>query len=110
MINEFAMTNLYYAWDRETDEVKPCSYAEWAQFFYNKENRRVANNKIGSIEVSSVFIGLGHVKFEVLVFHDGVSKDCWRFLTSKEAMELHNHLVRLIKTDSFAAIRTMKWK
>lgn len=81
----------------ETDLLK------WGKWF-ETANRHVANDKIGNVQVSTVFLGLDHsfgtgkpLLFETMIFggkHDGYQD---RYTTWEEAEKGHKKALTLLK-------------
>ena len=90
----------------------PANTEEWARFFENIDNRRVASTNFGEdIRVSTVFLGLDYrfgndgppLIFETMIF--GGDFDDWqkRCSTWEEAETLHAEACKLV-TDTLASI------
>lgn len=80
---------------REPDTLK---WAEW--FSESREERVVAQEEVGSVTVSTVFLGLNHSFdgcgleiFETMVFRRGESIMCQRASTWEEAENNHKAMV-----------------
>ena len=92
----------------EGKEVRKAKdWFEWGQW-YEKNSRHVAKEKIGEIEISTVFLGIDHnmgdskqpVLFETMVFgglHDNM---CERYCTYAEAEQGHQRIVKLIRDEN----------
>lgn len=85
-------------------EVKPAELMEWAEWFGNMDNRRIARTKVGSAEVSTVFLGLNHnwgdgppLIFETMVFGGPLDEECERYSTLDEARRGHDHMVARVE-------------
>jgi hypothetical protein len=94
----------YYTLDSNKQSI-PCNVLEWARFFNDIGNRRVAFTVLGDTNVSTVFLGLDHsfggpvpVLFETLA-HNPINEDelMERYTTWEEAVEGHNKMVEKIK-------------
>ena len=76
---------------------------EWGRWFEHFPNRRVAEDRIGPVRISTVFLGLDHALgdrpqlFETMIF--GGEHDEWqeRCATYDEAEAMHARAVRLVK-------------
>lgn len=83
--------------------VRPAELMEWAVFFEDITNRRVALDKIGEASVSTVFIGLDHsfgdgppLIFETLISGGAHDQEMWRYSTWDEAVAGHQTAVDLV--------------
>jgi hypothetical protein len=109
---------LNYILDDDNQPV-PCNdILEWGEWFQQNPQRRiVAQTKLTSFRVSTVFLGLDHnfyddgppLLFETMVFHDddmagreAGESACGRWSTWAEAVAGHNEYVR--KFDDFLEI------
>ena len=70
--------------------------ATWAVWFKNTANRRVGNDYIGKVHVSTVFLGLDHnfrggepVLFETMIFGGPLDQETWRYCTYEQAERGH---------------------
>jgi|TARA_Y100000310_G_scaffold69469_1_gene64960 hypothetical protein len=69
------------------------------------DERRVGLDKVGSYEVSTVFLNIDHnfgfeggpILFETMVFDDSDDLLCHRYRTWAEASEGHTHVVNALK-------------
>lgn len=92
--------NLYYNWDRDTDEIKPATLetVDW-----DAKDRRVALNEDDGFMVSTVFLNLDHslvfgdgdsepLVFETMVFLFDMPMDVWmeRYSTAEQARDGHH--------------------
>ena len=92
------MRPIYYTL-RDREPVV-CTMLEWGRLMENMERRRVAWDKVGAVEISTVFLGLDHqhgagppLLFETMVFggdHDGSQDRC---STWEEAERQHRRAV-----------------
>jgi hypothetical protein len=90
---------LYYVLDGRTPV--PASQIEyWALKMQNVEARRVAFDRLGAIEISTVFLGLDHqfgegppILFETLVFGGPLDGECERYYTFEEADAGHTAML-----------------
>lgn len=77
---------------------------EWGIWFEKAENRRVAFDKIGEAEISTVFLGLDHgfsddrppVLFETMVFGGEFDGEQERYYTWEQAEEGHKKWVERV--------------
>lgn len=101
--------SLYYKWNKETDEISPCDLYEFGSQCKDKEARRVAFDKVGDHEVSTVFLGLNHsygddgppILFETLAFNNaGGSCEEYmeRYYTARAAREGHKRICELLES------------
>jgi hypothetical protein len=82
----------------------------WAEGF-EKDNRHVADETIGGVRVSTVFLGLDHsfdggrpLLFETMVFGGALDQEQRRCTTWDEAEKMHAAMVERVK----AAIKDSK--
>jgi hypothetical protein len=69
----------------------------WAKWFENIDDRRVGDDCIGKVHISTVFLGLDHnwrgvgdpVLFETMIFGGGLDQEMWRYCTYAEAERGH---------------------
>ena len=76
---------------------------EWAQQF-EKTDRRVAKDKIGEVEISTVFLGLDHqygegrpLLFETMVFGGEFDEEMDRYSTWEEAEKGHKTMIEKVR-------------
>jgi len=97
----------HYILDENKNAV-PCGLLEWAAFFENNANRRVAEDRFDGVYVSTVFLGLNHrfgygepLIFETMIFTEGegILDDEYqeRCSTWAEALEMHAAAVRFAR-------------
>lgn len=75
----------------------------WARWFDDPGKRRVANDVIGGVQVSTVFLGLDHdftgkgppVLWETMVFDE--EQDCERYASYEDAVAGHQRLVDTVR-------------
>lgn len=71
-------------------QVVPCSLEEWALFFENIDNRRVARDDLGGRLVSTVFLGMEDQLFETMILGAEHGEEfCRRTSTWEEAEQAH---------------------
>lgn len=91
---------------RERDDLKWAMWFEYSHRSKGKDNRILAQDHIGSVRVSTVFLGLDHafppnpkkpVLWETMIF--GGEHDDWmrRYCTRAEAIIGHNEAVEMVK-------------
>ncbi len=75
----------------------------WAKWF-EEQKRKVADTKIGKVEVSTVFLGIDHgffsnriILFETMVFGGKHNHFCRRYSTWIEAEQGHQDAVDMVK-------------
>ena len=102
--DDFARLGLYVL-DGHTP-VPARSILEWANFFENTDNRRVADTTIGSIRVSTIFLGADHgcigqgppLLYETMVFGpEDDEPDVRRYSTWDEAVIGHEQMVERLE-------------
>jgi hypothetical protein len=78
---------------------------KWAQWF-GTANRHVAQDRIGGVVVSTVFLGLDHshghglpILFETLVFRGGDGQEMDRYESWEQAEVGHEHTVTRIRAE-----------
>ena len=89
----------------ENKKTIPCEdLLRWARWF-EKADRNVAKIKIGSVEISTVFLGLSHsfgggkpMLFETMIFGGKLDGEMWRYSTWEEAVEGHKKAVKMVKS------------
>ena len=94
---------IYYILDHNNQVVPAIDVVSWAKWFEtNLNKRRVAFDRVGKIDISTVFLGIDHnwgdgkpLLFETMVFDD--SEDCERCSTWEEAVEQHARAVKRAK-------------
>lgn len=77
----------------------------WAKWFANFDARRVAEDHIGSMRVSTVFLGLDYnmrangdpILFETMIFGGPLDRTQWRYDTYAEAERGHAEAVTQAK-------------
>jgi hypothetical protein len=87
----------------------PCGdVLAWGRWFEAVSNRRVAEDKIGDVRVSTVFLGLDHsfsedrgpILFETMVFGGEMDGYCERCGTWEQAEEGHRQMVAAVRLKS----------
>ena len=86
----------YILIDRLPVAVDALTWAMW--FGYEPDKRRVAQDHIGKVEVSTVFLGLDHnfgrgepLLFETMIFGGPLDREQWRYRSYAEAERGHQH-------------------
>ena len=86
----------------------PVSLLVWAEWFEKTKNRHVADDQIGSIRISTVFLGLNHqwgdgppLLFETMVFGGDLDGDCERYSAWQEAEAGHREMVERVRVSEF---------
>jgi hypothetical protein len=82
----------------------PCSdLLEWGRWLETAD-RRVAADEVGSIRISTVFLGLDHnfgggppLLFETMVFGGDLDQECERYSTWEEAEAGHRKMIERVK-------------
>ena len=93
----YAMDN-FGAYDRNG---KPISQMEWSRLMMDHEYKRVALDKVGDADVSTVWLGLDHnfsgtgppLIFETMIFGGPHHDEQWRWSTLDEAIAGHASVV-----------------
>jgi len=77
---------------------------QWSNFYANFDNRKVAFDSIGGIDISTVFLGLDHgwsnekpVLFETMIFGGDDNEKCFRCCTWEEAELMHKKAVEMVR-------------
>jgi len=76
----------------------------WARWFENINNRRIGDDHIGKVHVSTVFLGLDHnfgggdpVLFETMIFRGPLDQEQLRYCTYAQAERGHAEAVTRAK-------------
>lgn len=95
--------SLYYVLDKN-GTPRAVDATEWGAFFGDIDNRRVALDKVGRVEVSTIFLGLDHgygegppVLFESMIFGGKLDGEVQRYRTIDAARKGHAELVQAVK-------------
>ncbi len=82
----------------------PVDLMTWAAWFETRENRHVANDSIGDVQVSTVFLGLDHafgqgppLLFETMIFGGDFDNDTRRYATWDEAEAGHAEMLAKVE-------------
>jgi hypothetical protein len=89
--------------DKTTEQLPKGTYPSYADC--TDENRRVGDNTVNDIRVSTVFIQLDHnwdpdgqpLLFETMIFGGEYDNDMWRYTTWNEAKAGHERIVNCLK-------------
>jgi hypothetical protein len=75
---------------------------EWATWYGNSDNRRVAETQVGPLRISTIFLAIDHsffdgpsMLFETMIFDDGDDSYQTRCETWDEAEAMHKRAVEL---------------
>ena len=97
------MTNQKYILGKNHELIE-ADLMTWARFFEDIDNRRVANDFIGKIQISTVFLGIDHnfgkgkpLLFETMIFGGEKDGEQYRWHTWKEAEEGHKKILTTLK-------------
>lgn len=101
----------YYVLDDEGNPVVENDHMRWVEWFATHD-RTVCFQKIGDINVSTVFLGIDHnyyggeaILFETMIFggrHDQYQE---RYATKEEAMKGHEVAVALVRASYWCYLR-----
>ena len=76
---------------------------EWWEWYNIEKNRRVGEDHIGDIVISTVFtawdITPDRCLFETMVFGGRYDRECWRTHTWEEAEAKHKEIVAVIEAE-----------
>jgi hypothetical protein len=103
MMNPFKLR--WYILDHERHPVQVDDVLTWGRWFELTENRHVANDHLGEVWVSTVFIGLDHrygdgppLIFETMIFGGGpLDGMMWRYSTWDDAETGHRMAVKKVR-------------
>jgi hypothetical protein len=83
---------------------QPLTLWEWAALMENGEDRHVADDMVGLVRVSTVWLGLNHnwglgppLFFETMVFGGVHDEDQWRYPTEAAALAGHDQVVTMVR-------------
>lgn len=96
--------NFYILVDGKTKIV---GLKEWARWFDNNDNRRIALNELGNgVEVSTVFLGIEPsfetgkpLLFETMVFGGPLDRECDHYATLEQARLGHDRMVEHVREE-----------
>lgn len=96
---------MYYVLDDKHVPLREFDLGKWSKWVVEPKNRRIAETKVGSKIVSTVFLGVDHgfdggppVLFETMVFGGKFSQYMQRYCTYEGALEGHEETVNLVKS------------
>lgn len=99
------MTSKKYILGENHELIEETDLRTWGRFLENIKNRRVAQDVIDNVKVSTVFLGLDHnfgegkpLLFETMIFGGERDEEEWRWHTWKEAEEGHKKIVKELKS------------
>ena len=95
------MTRVLYR-DRQGN---PISSEEMTRLYADPDSRRVGQDRIGPLLVSTVHLVMDHqfdpdgppLIFETMIFGDDDHEPCWRYSTEAEARAAHESIVAQIR-------------
>ncbi|WGW12709.1 hypothetical protein LWF01_02760 [Saxibacter everestensis] len=81
---------------------RPITLQQWVE---STDDKRVARDKVGFADVSTVWLGLDHnhfggpkpIIFETMIGGGRHNLGCWRYSTLKEAQAGHERVVRALR-------------
>lgn len=92
-----------YILDKDGNPVEEKNLMKWARWFETGD-RKVDRTQIGTVSVSTVFLGLDHsfmgkvpLLFETMVFGGKLDKEMDRYTTREEAVEGHKRMVKRVE-------------
>lgn len=85
---------------------RPLDLMEWARLFEDHAYRRVAEDQIGEVRISTVWLGLNHrhmfpgppLIFETMIFGGEGDGEVWRYSTLEQAIAGHRAVVEEART------------
>lgn len=87
--------------------LMPANIHEWGRWFSNPDNRRVGEDVIGDVRVSTVCLGSDHsfgggepLWFETMIFGGEYDEYMWRYSTLEQAKAGHARVVDAVKNDT----------
>lgn len=86
-------------------EARPATLMEWAKW-YETADRHLANDLVGDVRVSTVFLGLDHrfgdsgapILYETMVFGGPLDQEQWRYETWDEAEKGHADMLTRVRS------------
>lgn len=97
--------DLYWILDDAGDPIPVPDAIQWARWF-KLNNRHVADETVGPIRISTIFLGLNHqffggppILFETMTFcsDDGYESQQFRYSTREEALVGHKRVVAEVR-------------
>ena len=100
------MTYQKYILDENHNHI-PVDLMTWGRWFGDIKNRRVAEDKIGKVKVSTVFMGTDHnfsddgppLLYETMIFGGKRNDEQERYSTWDEAIAGHKRIVKEITNE-----------
>lgn len=101
-----AMTIDKYILDEHGNPIVCDDLMKWAEWFENGTFRRLARDTVGTVKVSTVFLGLDHnfdmtgppILWETVIFGGQFDGQQWRYATRAQALEGHAKALLMVKT------------
>lgn len=92
--------SIYYDWDG-----KPIDLWAWVALMEANMDRHVADDQVGLVRVSTVWLGLNHnftgegppLIFETMVFGGVHDEDQWRYPSGAAALAGHDQVVTMVR-------------
>jgi hypothetical protein len=96
------MKGFWYILDHERRPVPVDDVLTWGRWLEQVENLHVADERVGEVRVSTVFLGLDHrhdgqgppLLFETLIFGGPLNGEMWRYSTWDDAEAGHAMAVK----------------
>lgn len=99
--------NLYFLLNEKNEAVACHDRVVWIRWFEEGGNRRLAEDWIGNVQVSMVFLGKNYnwqegvpMLFETMIFGGSRDLEIWRYETYEDAQKSHTRVVAMIKEGS----------
>lgn len=94
-----------YILDDAGEPVAEPDVLKWGRWFEEIANRRVAEDQIGDVRVSTVFLGIDHnfsgeglpMLWETMVFSGPLDEECERYASIAGAIAGHAAMVERVK-------------
>lgn len=102
------MSGFWEAWGRPlhySRDGKPMDLWTWANIIESGQDRHVADEMVGQVRVSTVWLGIDHnfsgigppLIFETMVFGGVMDEDIWRYSTEAAALAGHDQVVTMVR-------------
>jgi hypothetical protein len=98
--------NTKWILDDKGEPIACNDIAEWGRWFKKNDVRRVALDMVGTVKLSTVFLGLDHnwqsgppILFETMIFGGPHDEYQDRYATRAEAVANHARLLALLKRE-----------
>lgn len=113
------MSMSYYILEADGSIRMTTDAGEWGRFYEDFERRRIGDDEVDELRVSTVFLGLDHnwgfadptpILFETMVFgmdanaSPGAGDACWRYHTRAAAVAGHERVVAAVREFGAAAL------